>query len=209
MRLWLRRLVGRVAGFWRRRALEAELHTLDERSLHDIGIARGDIPAIVSGDYAHDESRRQRGTRICGLAHEHGRRSIHPDDARRTQAGRAEASSSARQPREFAESWIEAWNRRDLDAVLAHFSDEFEFSSPLIRQIAGEPSGKLVGKAAVRAYWRTALSRLPELHFELVQVLAGVDSLTILYRGQRGLGAEVFQLGANGLAVRGDAQYAA
>lgn len=112
-----------------------------------------------------------------------------------------------RQPREFAESWIEAWNRHDLDAVLAHFSDDFEFLSPFINQFAGEPSGRLSGKDAVRAYWQTGLSRLPDLHFELVDVLVGVDCLTILYRGHRGLSAEVFTFGTDGRAVRGQALY--
>lgn len=118
-------------------------------------------------------------------------------------------ASLSHTPREFAQSWVDAWNRHDLDAVLAHFSDDFQFSSPLVRQFAGEPSGTLTGKDAVRAYWEIGLSRLPDLHFELVDVLAGVDCLTILYRGHRGLTAEVLQFGTDGLAVRGQALYPA
>jgi hypothetical protein len=113
------------------------------------------------------------------------------------------------QPQAFAESWIAAWNAHDIDAVLAHFSDDFEFSSPLISQFAGETSGRLVGKDAVRAYWQIGLSRLPDLHFELVDVLVGVGCLTILYRGHRGLSAEVLTLGTDGRAVRGQACYGA
>jgi len=118
-------------------------------------------------------------------------------------------SLAPQQPREFAESWIDAWNRHDLDAVLSHFCDDFQFSSPLVRQIAGDPSGQLVGKEAVRAYWQAGLSLLPDLHFDLVDVLVGVDCLTILYQGHRGLAAEVFNFGADGRAVRGQALYAA
>lgn len=115
----------------------------------------------------------------------------------------------AQRGRQFAERWIEAWNQHDLDAVLTHFSDDFEFSSPLISQFAGEASGRLVGKDAVRAYWQLGLSRLPDLHFELVDVLIGVGGLTILYRGHRGLTAEVLTIGDDGLAVRGQAFYGA
>lgn len=118
------------------------------------------------------------------------------------------ASFGTQHPRHFAESWISAWNRHDLDAVLAHYSDDFEFSSPLIRQFAGETSGRLVGKEAVRAYWSAALARLPDLRFELVEVLAGIDGLLILYRGHRGLAAEVFEFDANGQVRRGQALYA-
>lgn len=111
--------------------------------------------------------------------------------------------------REFAQSWIDAWNRHDLDAVLAHFSDDFEFSSPFVQTFADESSGRLIGKEAVRAYWQIGLSRLPNLHFELVDVLVGVDCLAILYRGHRGLSAEVLQFDRNGLVIRGQALYAA
>lgn len=111
-------------------------------------------------------------------------------------------------PRQFAESWISAWNAHDLDAVLANFCEDFEFSSPNIVRITGEASGRLVGKAAVRAYWTAALARVPELRFEIVEVLAGVDGLLILYRGHRGLSAEVFEFDANGQVRRGQALYA-
>lgn len=118
-------------------------------------------------------------------------------------------SAYSQQPREFAENWIKAWNRHDLDAVLAHFSDDFEFSSPFISQFAGVPTGRLIGKEAVRAYWQAALSHLPDLHFELVHVFSGVDCITILYRGHRGLSAEVLQFGADQRAIRGQALYMA
>ena len=54
----------------------------------------------------------------------------------------------------FADDWVAAWNAHDVDAVLKHYTDAFSMSSPLIVQVAGEASGMLHGKAAVRAYWR-------------------------------------------------------
>ncbi|MFZ5575583.1 MAG: nuclear transport factor 2 family protein [Pseudomonadota bacterium] len=108
----------------------------------------------------------------------------------------------------FAQDWIAAWNARDLDAVLAHYSEDCTFVSPFVVRFAGEPSGSLTGKARLRAYWITALAALPTLHFELVDVLEGVDCITILYRGHRGLAAEVCELGADGRVVRGLALYA-
>lgn len=185
LRDWLRNLVGSMVLCWRRHTTELELNALDERALHDIGILRSDIQAVASGIYFRDESRRQR-TR--------GKTTMSSPDPQRS--------------RQFAERWIEAWNRHDLDAVLAHFHDDFEFSSPLIRQFAGETSSRLAGKEAVRAYWQAGLSRLPDLHFELVDVLAGIECLLILYRGHRGLAAEVFEFDANGKVRRGQALYA-
>ncbi len=110
--------------------------------------------------------------------------------------------------RAFAQDWIAAWNARDLDAVLAHYSEDCTFASPLVARFTGEPGGRLFGKARLRTYWATALAALPSLHFELVDVLTGVDCLTILYRGHRGLTAEVCELNAAGRVVRGFALYA-
>lgn len=109
----------------------------------------------------------------------------------------------------FAHDWIEAWNRHDLDRILSHYAEDFTLSSPLIRTFAGEPSGVLRGKAAVGAYWATALARLPDLRFELLTTLIGVNSITLYYRGPRGLTAETFYFGPDHHVIRADAHYAA
>ena len=109
----------------------------------------------------------------------------------------------------FAKEWIAAWNSHDLDRILDHYEDDFEMSSPIIPMLAGEPSGKLRGKPAVGAYWTKALNKLPNLHFELVTVLAGVDSVTVCYKGHRGLSAEVLHFGPGGKVRAAFAHYAA
>lgn len=109
--------------------------------------------------------------------------------------------------RRFAREWVEAWNAHDLDRVLAHYTRDIEFQSPFIISIANEPSGRLHGKSAVRAYWTAALAKLPDLRFELVDVLAGADCLTLYYRGHRGLVAETFFFAGGEQAVRATACY--
>jgi glutathione S-transferase len=96
--------------------------------------------------------------------------------------------------RAFAAEWLEAWNAHDIDRILAHYTDDVELSSPFVVSIAGEASGTLKGKDALRAYWTKALDLLPTLHFELVDVLSGVNFLTIYYRGHRGNVAETMHL---------------
>ncbi len=108
----------------------------------------------------------------------------------------------------FAAEWIAAWNAHDLPRILSHYTDDFEFSSPVIVEVVGEPSGRLAGKAAVGAYWTKALARRPDLHFELVAVLRGMQSLVLHYRRHDGrLAAEVFELDGNGKVVRSSAHY--
>ena len=109
----------------------------------------------------------------------------------------------------FAAEWIAAWNSHDLDCVLAHYEDDFEMHSPLIPVMVGEPSGRLQGKAAVGAYWAKALRTLPNLRFELVTVLSGVDSVTVCYKGHRGMSAEVLHIGSSGKVRAAYAHYAA
>ena len=102
----------------------------------------------------------------------------------------------------FARDWIEAWNDHDLERLLSHSADGCEMASPVIREIAGEVSGTLTGKAAVGAYWANALTRLPELCFEWLTTLIGVNRITRYYRGPRGLAAEVFHFGPAGNVIK-------
>ena len=108
----------------------------------------------------------------------------------------------------FATEWIAAWNSRDLDRVLSRYANGFEMSSPYLIALVGEPSGTLTGKPAVEAYWRKALGLFPDLHFDLVSVLAGVNSITLFYKGARGrLAAEVLHFDADQKVSRAFAHY--
>ena len=109
----------------------------------------------------------------------------------------------------FAADWIESWNAHDLGRVLSHYAEDFEMSSPYIVQMAGEPSGTLRGKASVGAYWKKALDLIPDLRFELLSVLAGVNSVTLYYKGARSrLVAEVFHFGQDRKVASAFAHYA-
>ncbi|GAA1369193.1 nuclear transport factor 2 family protein [Streptomyces beijiangensis] len=98
----------------------------------------------------------------------------------------------------FATEWQDAWNSHDLDRILAHYGEDVTFSSPMIERFNGDPSGRVRGKAALREYWSTGLSRMPDLHFEVMDVRAGVDSLVIDFRNQ--FGGRVYEV----LTFRGD-----
>ena len=72
-----------------------------------------------------------------------------------------------------------------------------------------EPSGRLVGKAAIRPYWARALASAPDLRFELLCVLTGVNSLVLYYKGSKGrLAAEVFELDERGVVIKSSVHYA-
>lgn len=109
--------------------------------------------------------------------------------------------------RAFALEWVAAWNAHDIERVLSHYAEDVAFHSPFIAIFAGEASGRLLGKAALRTYWIAALAKLPNLRFELLDVLLGAGSLTVYYRGHRGMVAETFFFSEDGKVQRATACY--
>lgn len=107
----------------------------------------------------------------------------------------------------FAADWVDSWNQHDLVRILSHYTDDFEMTSPVIIKITGEPSGRLKGKDAVGAYWAKALQLIPDLHFELVSTLLGVNSITLNYIGARGPASEVFYFNHGGKVISAFAHY--
>jgi hypothetical protein len=93
---------------------------------------------------------------------------------------------STPEPECFAEEWAAAWNRRDVEALLTHFGDDVVFTSPVAAEIVPGSTGVVHGKAALREYWRAALTVVPDLHFDVINVYGGVSALVINYRNQRG-----------------------
>lgn len=82
----------------------------------------------------------------------------------------------------FARQWIADWNAHDLERVLARYADDFEMTSPLIVERMGISSGRLKGKETIRSYWAQALAAMPQLRFELLDVMVGVNSVAILFK---------------------------
>ncbi len=114
---------------------------------------------------------------------------------------------STPEPGAFAQAWSAAWNRRDVEAVLAHFHDDVVFTSPVAAELLPGATGVVQGKAALREYWTTALAALPELHFEVLGVYRGQGVLVINYRNERGrLVNEVLEFDA-GRVRRGHGTY--
>ena|SRR3990172_4357298 len=110
---------------------------------------------------------------------------------------------------QIAREWIDAFNRHDLEAVLAHYADDVEFTSPVVVELLGDPSGTVRGKQALRSYFERGLARFPNLGFELLHVLAGVDGLTLVHRGTHRdrIGAEVMRLNRLGQIDRVTVHY--
>ena len=108
----------------------------------------------------------------------------------------------------LAHDWIAAWNSHDLDAIMSHYDDAVELTSPVAAQLLGVPNGTVIGKANLRAYFQRGLQAYPELHFQLENVLAGLNSVVLYYANQKGTRtAEFMGLSATGKVLRVIAHY--
>ncbi len=71
----------------------------------------------------------------------------------------------------FAREWVDSWNSHDLGRVLSYYVDDFQMTSPFIVQLMNDPTGTIKGRENVRAYWARALERIPDLHFDLIELM--------------------------------------
>jgi len=109
----------------------------------------------------------------------------------------------------FACEWIEAWNARDLDRILKHYSRDVEFTSPFVCRILGRNDNTVRGIAELRGYFSRALNDYPDLHFVARRAHAVAQSLIIEYQSVEGrLVAETMEFDDNGLIMRARVHYA-
>ena len=108
----------------------------------------------------------------------------------------------------LGQQWIEAWNSRDLERVLALYCDEAEMTSDKIPLLGFDPSGTVRGKDKLRQYWRKGLDLLPNLHFTLIDVYVSPDSLVVFYENERGAKiCEYLRLNGDGKIRQGSANH--
>jgi ketosteroid isomerase-like protein len=104
--------------------------------------------------------------------------------------------------RRLAVDWCDAWNRRDLDAIMRHYADDVRLCSPKVVARCGIADGWVEGKDWLREYFAIGV-QAPGLRFELVDVLLGVNALSIVYRREDGaLVADLMELDVHGRGRR-------
>jgi predicted ester cyclase len=111
--------------------------------------------------------------------------------------------------RSLANHWIESWNAHDLVAILSHYDDAVELTSPVAARLL-EADGKVAGKQNLKAYFQRGLEAYPNLRFDLKDVLWGLQSIVLYYTNQNGTRtAEFMELSPNGKVTRVVANYGA
>ena len=110
----------------------------------------------------------------------------------------------------FTSEWIGAWNSHNLERILSHYTEDFVLESPLAEQRVPESKGTLYGKEQIRPYWKMGLELIPDLFFEVHELLIGVNGLTIYYlnRATGRKAAEVFMFNKQMKVVKSFVYYA-
>ena len=85
---------------------------------------------------------------------------------------------------DLARSWLDAFNARDLERLLALYDEEAAHTSPKLRAQRPETNGEIRGKPALRAWWADAMQRLPGLHYAGKHLSAGEDRVVMEYERQ-------------------------
>lgn len=70
---------------------------------------------------------------------------------------------------QLASDWFDAFNRHDLDALLALYHDHALHYSPKLKIRQPDTNGWISGKDALRSWWRDAFDRLTTLRYEIIR----------------------------------------
>jgi hypothetical protein len=110
--------------------------------------------------------------------------------------------------RQLAHYWVSAWNSHDLDAIMSHYAGEVILTSPVATKLLNDASGRVVGKDALRSYFKLGLAAYPNLAFELVDVMWGISSVVLYYVNQKGTkSGEFMELDSEQKVIRVVANY--
>ncbi|MEU6746630.1 nuclear transport factor 2 family protein [Spirillospora sp. NPDC046719] len=110
--------------------------------------------------------------------------------------------------RAHADQWLAGWEARDLDRVMACYSDDVDFAASTVVTRWERPDGRLRGKAELRRHFERGLELAPDLRFTEEAFLTNPGGYALLYRRENGNRAlDVVELDQHGRAARVRAFY--
>ena len=83
--------------------------------------------------------------------------------------------------RTVVQAWVDAFNARDLEAILALYADDIVTETPLLLKLGKESGPRLRGKDALRDYFGRALAAAGAIHFTPVHLAVEGDVALLEY----------------------------
>jgi len=110
--------------------------------------------------------------------------------------------------RSHADAWLAAWQARDLDAIMACYADDVDFTASTVTRRWGRPDGRLHGRAELRRHFQLGLELAPDLTFTEEALFSSPSGYALLYRRENGNRVlDVVELDEHRLATRVRAFY--
>ena len=81
----------------------------------------------------------------------------------------------------IAVKWFEAFNKHDLEMLLALYDNNAEHFSPKLKINRPETFGLIKGKNALRGWWADAFHHLPSLQYEVLNLVADDQTVFMEY----------------------------
>ena len=91
---------------------------------------------------------------------------------------------------------------------MSHYAEDVVLVSPIAARMLNDPSGRVKGRDALRAYFGKGLQAYPNLKFELLDTMWGLSTVVLYYVNQNGTKtAECMEIDSNGKIIRVVANY--
>jgi predicted SnoaL-like aldol condensation-catalyzing enzyme len=81
----------------------------------------------------------------------------------------------------IAHLWFETFNAHNLEKLLSLYDDEAQHYSPKLKIHHPETNGLVIGKEALRTWWKEAFDRLPSLHYKVTSLTSNSDRVFMEY----------------------------
>lgn len=81
----------------------------------------------------------------------------------------------------LAHKWLDAFNRKDLEALLNLYDRDAQHYSPKLKLRKPETNGLINGREQLRAWWQDAFDRLPSLYYKCTNLIAANNQVFIEY----------------------------
>lgn len=72
----------------------------------------------------------------------------------------------------IALNWFTAFNEHNLENLLSLYDDNAQHYSPKLKIHQPQTNGLIKGKQALKNWWQDAFKRLPQLHYNVLNIIA-------------------------------------
>lgn len=81
----------------------------------------------------------------------------------------------------IAFKWFDAFNSHNLEQLLSLYDEEAQHYSPKLKIREPQTNGMIIGKEALRKWWKEAFERLPSLHYKVTSLTANESRVFMEY----------------------------